>query len=256
MPGRRKKFCSLAIRVILAPLVLLACSLDNGPDKIFIDTPITVEVLEGAGAADTVQAHLSIRVALIPEDDEVRRPMRIDVSFSVLGEDCGEPQSSLATSDENDEARGSWILGTLAQDCTMEVRALASDGTTLGFVQFDATIEPGQPVEGWLDPGVVERAIDTLAISAFEFPLNDRFSNELIWRFQIIDGPAVVLSEELADDRSRTLVATGEGSGRIDVVSGFGAYLRAGFNVCIANEQRWIRVFRLEDADTVLAACP
>jgi len=74
MPGRRKNFCILAIRVILAPLVHLACSHDNGHDKIFIDTPITVEVLEGAGAADTVQAHLSIRVALIPEDD--LRPWR------------------------------------------------------------------------------------------------------------------------------------------------------------------------------------
>jgi hypothetical protein len=138
----------------------------------------------------------------------------------------------------------------------MQVQVVSPAGTTLGLVRFDGTIEPGQPTDGGLTEGQVERAVDTLLISTEDVPLSDRFGNEIPWRLSVVDGPAVVLGEDMSDDRSRTLVATGEGSGTIDLITDFGAFVQIGFNVCISNEQRWIRVFRQEDANTVLGACP
>jgi len=138
----------------------------------------------------------------------------------------------------------------------MEVQTFSPAGTLLGLVRFDGTIEPGQPEDGGFMEGQVERAVDTLAVASDDAPLSDRFGNPVPWRFSIVSGPAVVLSEDISDDRSRTLVATGEGSGTIDIVTDFGAFGQVGFNVCISNEQRWIRVFRPEDANAVLGACP
>jgi hypothetical protein len=180
------------------------------------------------------------------------------VTFTVLGEGCGDPLNGSTTSDRNNQATGTWVLGTMLQPCTMEIRVLAPNGTRLGFARAEATVEAGKPIdgEGWLSPGQVARAVDTLSMVNEEFPLFDRVFNDVTWRFLVIDGPAIVLGEELDNVRSRTLVATGEGAGTIDLITKYGAFLRAGFNVCTSNNQRWIRVFRLEDLDTILAACP
>ena len=256
MQGRRKKYGFILTGILLAPLVLVSCDLNTGPGTVFIDTPITLEVLEGLDTSDTVEAQVPIRVSLIPDDDEVPRPLRLQVVFQLAGEDCGTPSPAVVTSDSDEQAATTWTLGTVVQDCTMEVRTFSPAGTLLGFVSFDGTIEHGQPEDGGFMEGQVERAVDTLAVASDDAPLSDRFGNPVPWRFSIVEGPAVVLSEDSSDDRSRTLVATGEGSGTIDILTDFGAFGQVGFNVCISNEERWIRVFRPEDANSVLGACP
>lgn len=256
MQGRRKKFCVVITGILLAPSFLLSCDVDTGPDTIFVDTPITLEVLEGLETSDSVEARVPVRIFLNPDDDETPTPLRLPVRFQLPGEDCGSLSSAEVTSDSNDEAATTWILGTLVQECTMEVHVFSPAGTTLGLVRFDGTIEHGQPTDGGFMEGQVERAVDTLAVGSDDVPLSDRFGNPVPWRFSIVDGPAVVLGEDMADDRSRTLVAIGEGSGTIDMITDFGAFVQIGFNVCISNEERWIRVFRPEDANLVLGACP
>ena len=256
MQGRRKNFIVALPGISLAPLVLWSCSLDSGSGPIFIDTPITIEVLEGLETSDSVQSRVPIQVSLVPDDDETPTPLRVRVLFTVLGEDCGDPDPELTMSDSFDKAETVWTLGTLAQDCTMEVRALSPAGTALGLVRFDATITHGKPVDGGLMEGQVQRAADTLFISEEDVPLSDRFGNPVLWRLSVVNGPAVVLGEDVSDDRSRPLVATGEGSGTLDMITEFGAFDQVSFNICLSNEQRWIRVFRPEDADGVLGACP
>jgi hypothetical protein len=256
MPGPGNKLRFFRLGIFLLPFLFVGCGISTEPDSIFLDTPIDIEVREGANGSDTVQANFSVRVFLNPEDGEVPTPLRQSVAFSVPGEDCGEAQTPLVISDENDEASTVWSLGTLTQFCTMEVRALAPSGTLLGFVAFDVTIEPGQPDDGWLPAGEVVRGVDTLLVSGDQYSLVDRFGNPLPWRFTAVNGPAVVLGEDLEDPRSRTLVATADGPGTLEITTRFGTYLQAAFNVCIAEDQRWIRVFRTEDADAVLAICP
>ena len=256
MQERWKSFWFTLTGILISPFFLSSCELDTGPDTIFIDTPITVEVLEGLETSDSVEARVPVRVSLVPDDDETPTPLRLQVRFQLPGEDCGTVDPALGNSDSNDEAATIWTLGTLVQECTMEVHVFSPAGTTLGFVGFKATIENGQPTEGGLIEGQVERAVDTLFISLEDVLLSDRFGNEVPWRMGVVDGPAVVLGEDISDDRSRTLVATGEGSGNIDLITDFGAFVQVGFNVCTSNDQRWIRVFRQEDADMVLGACP
>ena len=130
------------------------------------------------------------------------------------------------------------------------------DGTALGLIRIDARIEPGQPVEGGLSIGQVERAADTLALRDDDLFLDDRFGNSVPWRLQVVSGPVVVLDQDIEDAGSRTLIATGEGSGEVDILSPFGAFFRASVDVCMVEDKKWIRVFRSEDAATVLAACP
>ncbi len=254
MSGRRNSFCILG--VLLAPLVLASCDLTTEGRTVFVDTPVDILVLQGSQGSDTIQASLPVRVALSPEDDEVPRPLRLSVAFNVTGEECGEAQAGLVTSDDRDEAATTWVLGRTAQECVMEVRALAPSGTILGLTTFEATIEPGRPVEGWLAPGVVERGVDSLFLEVESHPLQDRFNNFLPWRFRVVNGPAVALGAEFDDPRSRTLLATGEGSGEVELRTRFGVFFQAAFNVCTTQDQRWIRVFRPDDANTVLAACP
>lgn len=254
MPGRRKNIYFIYLGIVLISGISYACDLDRGPGTVFLDTPITIEVLSGTEISDTVQTPVAMRFQLVPDDDEAPRPLRLTVAFTVVGEDCGDVSNNPTISDGMDEAATTWTLGTLAQECGLEIRAFNPAGTLLGFKQVDATVEPGQPVFGWLSAGAVERGVDSVTVEQVD--LEDRFGNGLPWRFTVVNGPAVNLSEDFADARSRTLVATGEGSGEIDVVSPFGVFLRAAFDVCTANDQRWIRVFRTEDAATVLAACP
>jgi hypothetical protein len=237
-------------------MLLSSCSLDDRTGPVIIETPISIEVLEGLETSDSVQARIPVRVSLVPDDDETPTPLRLRVLFAVLGEDCGDADPGLTMSDGLDKAESIWTFGTLSQECTMEIQALSAAGTILGLVRFDATITHGKPVDGGFMEGQVERAVDTLFISPEDVPLSDRFGNPVPWRLAVTDGPAVVLGEDLSDDRSRTLVASGEGSGNIDMITDFGAFDQVGFNVCLSNEQRWIRVFRPEDADMVLGACP
>jgi hypothetical protein len=256
MPGRRKILLFVFLGIALIPWFLPACDLDVGPDRIFVEGPITLEILEGADAADSVEAQVPIRFQLVPDDDETERPLLLYVTLDVPGEDCGRAQDVLIRSDARDQVATNWIFGTLAQDCILEARVLAGSGSLLGFNVIHGTIGPGKAVGGWLEAGMVERAVDTLHASEVDFGPVDRFGNPLLWRFQVLNGPAVVLSEDLEDDRSRTLVATGIGQGELDIMTPFGAFVRAGFDVCISEEKKWIRLFDPEDAATVLAACP
>lgn len=256
MPARQRKPSVCHPGIFLLPVVLAACDLNTEPGTVFVDTSVRVEVLEGAGASDTIQARVPVRVVLIPEDEEAPRPISATVRFVVLEEGCGQPETDAVLSDRDDEAAGTWILGTETRECTMEIRAFAPSGTLLGLAEMKATIEAGAPVDGWLLPGEVARAVDTLALDPELVRVEDRFANAVPWRFLVLEGPAVVLSEEREDPRSRTLVATGEGSGTLDIDTSYGVLLQAGFDVCVSEGQRWIRVFRQEDASTVLAACP
>lgn len=256
MRSKQFKWWRIAAPAAAMSVSLWGCDLNTEPGTVFSDTPVDVTVVQGAGAADTIESVVTIRVALVPKDNEAPRPVRLRVTFSVLGEDCGSPGSAFATSDENDQVSTTWIFGSVAQECTMEIRALAPSSTLLGLTRVDATVEPGQPVTGWLASGNVARDVDTLVMEAADYPLEDRFANLLAWRFEVVNGPAVVLGQESGDDRSRTLVATGEGSGEVDVVSSAGTFLRAAFDVCTSSGQRWMRVFRPEDSAMVLAACP
>jgi hypothetical protein len=256
MPGRRTDFYYFLTGIALIPVFFSSCSLDNGPGQDFVETPITLEVLAGANAVDTVEAHVPIRLLLVPDDDETPRPLRLNVQLLVLGEDCGETVQTLPVSDQDDEINTTWILGNLAGECSLEARVFSPDGTALGFISIDAKIEPGQPVEGGFSLGQVERAADSLAMSQGDLFWEDRFGNEVPWRIQVVSGPIVVLDNDFSDDGSRTLIATGEGSGEVDFLSLFGAIYRASVDVCTFEDKKWIRVFRSEDATTVLSACP
>lgn len=254
MPGPRKNLLYFPLGILAISLGLSSCDLDRGPGTVFIDTPVTIEVLTGDLITDTIEAPVALEFSLVPQDDEAPRPLRLTLAFTVVGEDCGTVSDNPTISDGLDRASTTWTLGTAAQECGLEIRAVSPAGTLLGFKRIDAMVGPGQPTVGWLAAGEVARGVESVAVS--DVDLEDRFGNFLLWRFAVVNGPAVVLSEDFSDDRSRTLVSTALGSGEVDIVSPFGAYLRAAFDVCTTNDERWIRVFRTEDAATVLAACP
>jgi len=241
---------------IIGLAVLCSCDLGTGPARVFVDTPIDIEVVQGADPTDTVQASIPIRVALIPEDDEVPRPLRLQVAFSVPGEDCGAPSPPVTETGENDEAVGTWIFGEVAQECVLEVRALSPAGSILGLAQIQGVVLPGRGVDGWVPQGTVVKGQNQVVMDAGAYPLSDQFGNEVPWRLVVVDGPAVVLGTDVAEDASRTLVATDVGSGTVEVMTPFGAFLSAGFNVCTSGQDRWVRIFRPEDEGTALATCP
>lgn len=232
------------------------CDLNTGPDQVFVQTPISITVIQGLEARDSVEASVPVRVQLTPEDDSNDSPLRVRVVFTVDGEDCGTPSVGLTTSDENDQAATVWSLGTLVGECTMSIQALAPAGTSLGVATLDVQIEAGQPVFGWLLPGEVASDTDTLSFDLIDTPLEDRFANLLTWGLEVVEGPALVLGTDLDTAASRTLVATGLGGGLIDIVTPWGPYLRAGFDICESDSTRWVRAFRLADSTAVRASCP
>lgn len=233
-----------------------ACDLKTGPDRVFVQTPVSVSVVQGAEAVDSIEAAVPIRIQLTPEDASVPTPLRVRVAFSVEGEDCGEPTVALTSSDENDQAATTWSLGSLVGSCQLDIRVLADDGTILGLGVVTADVVAGQPVAGWLLPGEVATDTDTLSFDVFDTPLEDRFANLLQWGLQVVEGPAIVLGTDLDEEASRTLVATGVGGGLLDVVTPWGTWLRAGFDVCEEGGNRWVRAFRLADSTAVRASCP
>lgn len=221
-----------------------------------MDVEVSIQVLEGDEAADTVEALLPVRVRVTSLGNEFQPLYNQRVFFLPQGEDCGRAETGFATTDEDGIAEDTWVLGELAGPCTMEVRVLSTLDVIKAFSFLEVTVLPGQPAEGWLNPGVVLRAADSLKVPGATYLLSDRFLNPVPWRFQVVSGPAIVLGEDPAEDRARTLVATGEGSGEADLVTGFGAFYRASFNVCKKEEVSWIRLFRPEDAPDVLGICP
>jgi len=221
-----------------------------------MDAPVRVSVLEGAGGSDTIGTHIPVQVRVTRIHDEAEHPFGLEVLFLVQQDGCGRVERGRAVTNRKGEASDTWILGSVMDECTMEVRAVAPNGTLLGFTRFDVSITPGRPVEGWLPRGTVARGADSVVVSGVSYPLYDRMSNPLEWHFQVVNGPAVVLGTDMSQDRSRTLAATGEGSGEVDVLSPFGLYLRARFDVCLSGETPWIRVFHPEDAPLVLGSCP
>lgn len=237
-------------------LLLGGCDFGVDPGPIHVDSPVKVRVLEGAEASDTIGARLPVRVRATRIHDETQQPFGLKILFLVQQDGCGHPASGAAVTDKEGEAADVWVLGDMMNECTMEVRAVAPNGTLLGFTRFDVTVTPGEPVEGWLPPGTLSRGADSVIVSGVSYPLYDRVSNPLEWRFQMVSGPAVVLGAEFDDGRSRTLAATGEGSGEVDILSPFGPFLRARFDVCVSEGKPWIRVFRPEDAHLALGSCP
>lgn len=242
--------------VVGLAVAVVGCDVSTGPDQVFVNTPISIAVVQGAEAVDSIEASVPVRVQLTPEDESVPTPLRADVVFSVEGEDCGAPSVALVRSDENDEAATSWSLGTQSGTCSMTVRTLAPDGTLVGIATLDATVVAGQAVLGWLQPGDVATDADTLSFDVFDTPLEDRYANLLSWGLEVVEGPAIVPGDDLDDDASRTLIATGVGEGLIDIVTPWGVFLRAGLNVCEADGNRWVRAFRLADSTAVRASCP
>lgn len=232
------------------------CDLNTDPDLVFVNSPVSITAVGAAEVQDSIEARVPVRVRLAPVDNEVPTPLRMRVAFSVAGEDCGTPAQPLVNSDEDDEAATVWTLGPMAGSCAMQIRALAPDGTALGFAEIDGTITPGRAVSGWLLPGEIASDTDTLSFDDLDTVLEDRFSNLVPWGLQVVQGPAIVLGSDLDEPASRTLVATGVGEGLLDVVTPWGVFLRAGLNVCEESGTRWIRAFRLADSTAVRASCP
>src|SRR5690606_27659044 len=142
---------------------------------------------------DSIGASVPFRIQLTPLDDEAPRPLRLNVALSVLDEDCGQPAAASLKSDEDDQADAVWMLGDVAQECAMEVRALDPAGTLVGVTRLDAVVQPGRPVGGWLLPGNAARGIEQVTMALEAFPLEDRNANPVAWRFNVVSGPAVVL---------------------------------------------------------------
>lgn len=237
-------------------LLVAACDPGTGPDQVFVNTAVRVEIIGGASVQDSIGASVPFQIALTPEDDETPRPLRLQVALSAVGEDCGEPAIASLKSDEDDRADAVWILGDVAQDCVMEVRALSPAGTLVGVTRLDAVVQPGRAVGGWLLPGNAARDVEQVTMALEAFPLEDRNANPVAWRFNVVNGPAVVLGTDMDDDLSRTLVATDLGSGEVDIETAFGPFMRAAFDICQSDDDRWIRVFRSEDSGTIQAVCP
>ena len=242
--------------VLLCGALTSSCDFSDGVGPVIVDVSVSIEILEANGAADTVGAPLPVRVLVTTIGDESQPLYNKRVFFLPPGEDCGMAQTGFATTGEFGVAEDTWILGDLAGTCSMEVRVLSTIDVIQAFAFLGVTVLPGQPTEGWLNPGAVLRARDSLTVSAAQYPLLDRVLNPVPWRFQVISGPAIVLGDDPGEDRARTLVATGEGSGEVGLLTAFGVFSRASFDVCRQDDERWIRLFRPEDALDVLGICP
>lgn len=237
-------------------LPVAACDPGTGPDEVFVNTPVRVEIIGGATVQDSIGASVPFQIALTPLDDETPRPLRLQIALSAVGEDCGEPATASLKSDEDDRADAVWIFGDVAQECAMEVRALSPAGTLVGVTRLDAVVRPGRAVGGWLLPGNAARDVEQVTMALEAFPLEDRNANPVAWRFNVVSGPALVLGTDMDDDLSRTLVATDLGSGEVDIETDYGPFLRALFDICQSDGDRWIRVFRSGDSGTIQAGCP
>lgn len=130
----------------LALVAFSACSDSAGPEEP-IDlrvTPASLAIVGGMGQADSISALLAdaIRVELVTEADPTPIPGVI-VNFVVVEPNCGRPFAGSALTDSLGRAADRWELGTKAGTCTMEVRAVDSDGTPRVFASTTAMIRPG-----------------------------------------------------------------------------------------------------------------
>jgi len=130
------------------PVLFLSCSDSTGPEvDALLAGPVSFAVVAGDAQSDTIEATLPqpVTVRLQTTGEEARPIQGALINFVVLEEGCGQPFAGSALTDAEGTAAEVWALGTRTGECTMEARAVTSDGTPVVYSTAKATVLPGAP---------------------------------------------------------------------------------------------------------------
>ncbi len=207
------------MRRVLVLFGLMGCSGDtaSGPDQLgpadLSTVPAAFDIISGDAQRDTIEALLAAPITLRLETaDAAMEPIvGAIVNFVVVEQGCGQPFAGSALTDSDGRASERWGLGTRVGDCTMEARAVDSDGTPRVFGTVTATIDPGEPVSfDFAGPGQasawVGDTIDTRGLVGVE----DRAGNSVV-------GNVLVAPSDLEGSGDGRYWSVGERLASLDV---------------------------------------
>lgn len=221
-------------------LLALACGGETTAPEPTVDQLLadaSLEIVAGNLQADTIEARLTEALAARLTDGTGAAIAGAAVRYVVPQEGCGEAFLGHTTTDANGEAVDVWDLGETAGECTMEVRALDSQGTPRVVTTFSATIRPGRPHFStyWVSDGY-GAGIDSVLVNKATQGIEDRAGNALPFTITVLSGPFE--ATELEHDW--TLKATREGeAGTGEVTTPAGVWLELLLDTCRDEQGRF-----------------
>ncbi len=149
---------------------------------------LRLSIVAGNAQADTVTRTLSDALVVGALDDQGQPQPGVLINFVVVEEGCGSAFAPSLVTNASGRVQNSWILGTVAGACTMEVRAADPAGQRVISRAFQATAMPGRLTEDFLAScGWETFQVDTLdLLSITSAPeLGDMHGNDVYWSVQI-----------------------------------------------------------------------
>ena len=212
----------------LLAVALLGCGSATDPSVDDLLLTASLAVIAGNLQTDTIEAQLADPLTIaLKTDTEDPIPGAL-VNFVVVEEDCGRPFAGSALTDAEGLASELWRLGTEAGLCTMEARAVDSDGTAQVYATMEAIVESGWPMQGWLYTDRRMSDTDSLHLGWHSQPVVDREVNGIEWTASVVSGPGVLTPI----DRGEYHLTGEDGTGEIAFSFERGWFLTLEYGIC------------------------
>lgn len=187
--------------LILGFALLVACDDAGTGPKVdeYLSGPVSLAVVSGDLQADTIQATLGTPIIVELKTDE-ESPKTISgalVNFVVLENGCGEPYAGSALTDASGRAAEVWKLGTKPGTCTMEARAVKSDGTPVVYSRVEATVGPGKPATVQIETSTASAWVGSTIDLAALVKVEDRVGNSIAIAPQITGATTGITASSL-----------------------------------------------------------
>ena len=167
-------------KLIFITLILAACG--DGGTNVSDGPPAALSIIAGDNQSDTVLATLDTPITVEVLDGADTPISGVIVNFVVPTPDCGAPFAGSASTNDLGRAADLWVLGTKAGPCTMEVRAVTAAGVPQVLGSVEATILPGAVVgiTAWQGSAWVGDKIAVSDLAEFKDAHNNTLSNPTV----------------------------------------------------------------------------